>query len=450
MSLPRYPEYKDSGVEWLGQVPAHWGVPRLRFTAHLNPSKSEVRQLPAETAVTFLPMEAIGDDGSVDLSRERTLADVAEGYTFVRDGDVAFAKITPCFENGKGAIMRGLQNGIGFGTTELIVIRPHEQKLSPSFLHYLFTSALFRQAGESTMYGAGGQKRVPDSFVRDAVIPLPSMDEQEMIGSFLDRETAKIDALVAEQERLIALLKEKRQAAITQVITKGLNPNAAMKESGSELIGKVPAHWNVLRAKHLSSFTTSGPRGWSEKVGDEGRLFIQSGDLNDNLGIAFEEAKRVVVTLDAETVRTELRNGDVLVCITGARTGNVAVCERLTETAFVNQHLCLLRPNNLCLPKFLALALKSDVGQRHFMVSQYGLKQGLSLEDVRDALIPVPPIAEQNRICEYIERFTLANTELAEGAHHMAAVLAERRAALVSSAVTGQIDVRGHASVEAA
>ncbi|TAE78227.1 MAG: hypothetical protein EAZ84_01525, partial [Verrucomicrobia bacterium] len=145
MSFPRYPKYKDSGVEWLGEVPEHWGVKRLRFVAQLNPSKSEVKRLrfvaqlnpskseasnlPRDTKASFLPMEAIGDDGSLNLERERELSEVETGYTYFRDGDVAVAKITPCFENGKGALMSGLLNGIGFGTTELIVARPLPEEL---------------------------------------------------------------------------------------------------------------------------------------------------------------------------------------------------------------------------------------------------------------------------------------------------------------------------------
>ena len=149
MSFPRYPKYKDSGVEWLGEVPEHWSVRRLRFVAELNPSKSEVGSLDRKTAVSFLPMEAIGDDGTLNLDREKMVGEVESGYTYFRDGDVTVAKITPCYENGKGALMRGLVNGIGFGTTELIVARPKPGKIIGTYLHYLFISPDFRGLGES-------------------------------------------------------------------------------------------------------------------------------------------------------------------------------------------------------------------------------------------------------------------------------------------------------------
>ena len=117
MSFPRYAKYKDSGVEWLGEVPEGWEVKRIRFVAQLNPSKSEIASLDRETEVSFLPMEAVGEDGSLALERSRRMSDVESGYTYFREGDVSIAKITPCFENGKGAVMRGLIGGIGFGTT---------------------------------------------------------------------------------------------------------------------------------------------------------------------------------------------------------------------------------------------------------------------------------------------------------------------------------------------
>lgn len=129
------------------------------------------------------------------------------------------AKITPCFENGKAAVMNGLPGGFGFGTTELIVVRPLPARAVGRYLYWVLISPDFRNPATAVMYGAGGQKRVPDEFVRDFALAMPSVPEQDAIAAFLDRETGKIDALVAEQERLIALLKEKRQALISAAVT---------------------------------------------------------------------------------------------------------------------------------------------------------------------------------------------------------------------------------------
>ena len=210
---------KDSGIEWLGEVPENWEIRRLRFAAQLNPSKGEIAELDRETEVSFLPMEAVGDDGSLNLDRIRAIGDVETGYTYFREGDVTIAKITPCFENGKGAIMCGLLGGIGFGTTELIVARPIPSKTTSSYLHWLFTSTPFRKRGEASMYGAGGQKRVPDDFVRNFAIGFPSIQEQSVIIAFLEREIAKLDVLIQEAKNAITLLRERRTALISAAVT---------------------------------------------------------------------------------------------------------------------------------------------------------------------------------------------------------------------------------------
>jgi type I restriction enzyme, S subunit len=215
------------------------------------------------------------------------------------------------------------------------------------------------------------------------------------------------------------------------------------KDSGVHWLGEVPGHWEVRRVRNLSSFVTSGPRGWSERISEVGAKFIQSGDLTDDLSIAFDEAKRVAVDADAEAVRTKLTNGDVVVCITGAKTGNVAVCATVPEDAYVNQHLCLIRPRAEILPELLAVYLKSDAGQRYFAVAQYGLKQGMSLENIKEATVPVPPIYEQRKILEVTHRVTASIGALVRETRTAITLLQERRTALISAAVTGQIDVRG-------
>jgi type I restriction enzyme S subunit len=321
----------------------------------------------------------------------------------------------------------------------------------PRFLNYLVRSDEY--IGYFKAFSSGvidSRLRIyPDVFGR-LYVALPPRGEQAAIAAFLDRETAKIDALIAEQEKLISLLKEKRQALISHAVTKGLNPNAPMKDSGIEWLGQVPACWEVRRLKTISNFTTSGPRGWSERVADGGSLFIQSGDLNDALGVDFGNAKRVEVSDDAETQRTRLQNGDVVVCITGAKTGNCAVCSEVPEDAYINQHLCLVRPNSEVVPEFLGMSLRSCVGQIQFELSQYGLKQGLSLENVRETFVAVPSAEEQRDIVAWLDKEILKFDTLQIEANRAIELFTERRAALISAAVTGKIDVRGLVPTEVA
>src|SRR6266480_3272392 len=155
-----YPAYKDSAVEWLGEIPAHWEVKRLKFVAARNPAASKVRGLAPDTEVSFVPMEAVGEYGGLDLSRTKPLADVGPGYTYFRRGDIVVAKITPCFENGKGAYLDQLDTEIGFGTTEFIVLRALDG-IEPGFLFQITRLHAFRQLGAIAMTGAAGQQRIP-------------------------------------------------------------------------------------------------------------------------------------------------------------------------------------------------------------------------------------------------------------------------------------------------
>lgn len=440
MSFPRYPAYKDSGVQWIAALPAHWDLRRFKsiFAERIDKSESGDELLLSVSAYTGVtPRSELVDDGD-HLSRAESL----EGYKRCFKDDLVMN------------IMLAWNRGLAFTQFEGIVSPAYcvfkvIDGSHPKFLNYLVRS------DEYTAYFKAFSSGVIDSRLRiypetfgALLCALPPTEEQAGIASFLDHETAKIDALVAEQERLIELLKEKRQAVISHAVTKGLYPSVPMKDSGVEWLGEVPAHWEVRQVRSIASFLTSGPRGWSERVGEEGSLFIQSGDLTDDLGVAFSHAKRVAVENDAEAARTRLLVGDVVVCITGAKTGNVAVCAAIEEDAHINQHLCLIRPKADVLPWFLGVFLKSDAGQRYFGIAQYGLKQGLSLENVKATPLVVPPVSEQEALVAASTHASEQMNQLIGEAVLSIELLLERRTALISAAVTGQIDVRGLASIE--
>lgn len=230
-------------------LPQHWTRRRLRFDARLNPLKSELK-ISDDTEVSFVPMDAIGELGGLRLDEQRALDDVYTGYTYFRDCDIVVAKITPCFENGKGALAEGLANGVAFGTTELHVVRPSE-RLDARFLFYMTIAHDFRCLGTAEMLGAGGQKRVPERFLKDWRPAIPLLETQQRIAAFLDEKVAQIDGLIEKKRFLLDRLAEKRQAVITQAVTKGLNPTAPMKDSGIDWLGEIPAHWEIKRLKYL-------------------------------------------------------------------------------------------------------------------------------------------------------------------------------------------------------
>jgi type I restriction enzyme S subunit len=209
---------RDSGIPWLGQVPQHWEVKRGRFVMLVNPPAPRLRYLNPEEEVSFIPMEAVGVLGGLNLEHTRVIEDVTSGYTEFQDGDVIVAKITPCFENGKAALASGLANGAAYGTTELHVLRANIN-LDRRFLFYVAISDIFLKLGESEMYGAGGQKRVPPEFPKDFRMTVPPLAEQESIADYLDAEMARLDALVSKVKDVVGRLQEYRTALITAATT---------------------------------------------------------------------------------------------------------------------------------------------------------------------------------------------------------------------------------------
>lgn len=208
---------KDSSVAWLGQVPSHWEVKRLKYVCDINPSKTEIANINRNIEVSFLPMELI-EPGYLRLESSKTLNDVWQGFTYFRENDVVVAKITPCFENGKGAVAEGLVNGIGFGTTELHVLRSNASTL-PKFIYYLTSSNVFHNLGEALMTGTAGQKRVPDSFISNFYAPIPPVEEQAEIVNYIEGETKKLDSLSSRAEKVIERLQEYRATLISSVVT---------------------------------------------------------------------------------------------------------------------------------------------------------------------------------------------------------------------------------------
>ena len=441
MSFPRYPEYKGSNVNWLGDIPAHWQILQSRrmFAVRSEPALPTDKMLTASQKYGVLYQSDF-----VEMEGRRVVEVVLgiENLKHVEPDDFIIS-------------MRSFQGGIEWcklcGSTSFhyVMLKPLKHVI-PAFFAYLFKSQPYIQAlRRTTDLIRDGQELRFSNFAQVALPVIPE-DEQIAIAAFLDGETSKIDALIAEQEKLLSLLAEKRQATISHAVTKGLNPDVPMKDSGVEWLGDVPEHWDMVRIKALSHFTTSGPRGWSDRICEDGSLFIQSGDLNDSLGLEFETAKRVNVGDEAEATRTRLAEGDVVVCITGAKTGNVALCMSLCEPAYINQHLCLIRPTEKVLGRFLALALKSNLGQTQFELSQYGLKQGLSLENVREIWVAQPPLEEQKAIISFLDAEIDKLTTLALVADVGVTLLKERRSALISAAVTGKIDVRNLVAEEVA
>ncbi|MBA4416465.1 MAG: hypothetical protein C0392_00935 [Syntrophus sp. (in: bacteria)] len=210
---------KDSGIPWLGNIPMQWEVVRLKWISMINPSRNmSDYEKDSEEFVTFLPMERVFEDCSFDNSIRKTISELWTGFTYFEEGDVIVAKITPCFENGKGALLENLGSKIGFGSTEFHVLRAKKGVL-PRFLFYLTRTKIFKSMGEALMYGAAGQKRVPTSFLEEFVLGLPFVGEQRKIVDYIDQKTTSIRSTISKIKVEISLLQEYRMALISEAVT---------------------------------------------------------------------------------------------------------------------------------------------------------------------------------------------------------------------------------------
>lgn len=412
-----YPSYKDSGVEWLGKIPTTWRSVRLRYVAIINPTKSEIHALDPALSVSFVPMEALGESGGLNLEVMRPLGMLTEGYTYFRDNDVVVAKITPCFENGKGALAQGLLNGLALGTTELHVLRPRSD-VDPRFLFYLTFSDHFRRLGAAEMYGAAGQKRVPEDFILNFRHPLPGLENQRLISDFLDRETAKIDALIAKKERLIKLLQEKRTALITQAVTKGLDPNVPMKDSDVEWLGKIPTHWEVKMLKRLA-IMRAGTAITSKEIESVGEYPVFGGNgIRGYTGSFTHDGAYPLI----------------------GRQGALCGCVNFAFGKFwASEHAVVVAPNApvdaIWLTNLLqAMSLNS--------YSQSAAQPGLAVETIGMLRAPLPGIDEQRIIAAFLDGETAKIDSLVIKIKEAIDRLKEYRIALIAAAVTGKIDVR--------
>jgi len=232
---------KATGIPWLGDIPGHWELLRLRQVAGMKPSKSESESdLRKDSLVTFLPMERVSVDGAIDGSEIASARRVWNGFTYFRRGDVIVAKITPCFENGKGAFLDKLPTPVGFGSTEFHVVRPGP-KLLGAYLRLITSSAQFLENGENSMTGSAGQQRVPTDFVKNYPIALPTLAEQAEILDVIGHESLKFDMIGTRLKREIELLREYRTRLVADVVTGKFDVREAAAQLADDVVADAGA-----------------------------------------------------------------------------------------------------------------------------------------------------------------------------------------------------------------
>ena len=421
-----------------------WPTRRLRFLARPDLSAEQRQTLAHSAQATFLPMESIGERGELDCSIIRDVADVDNGYNRFFDGDVLVAKITPCFENGKGALVRGMLNGLGFGTTELHVLSPSNE-IDARYLYYVTVSGRFRGLGEAAMFGAAGQKRVPLDFVRDYRIPIPPLARQRAIADYLDRETGRMDNLVATKQRVLELLTEKRQAVISYAISHGVKSEEPLRDSESPWFGKVHENWPLKPLRVVADSLTSNV----DKHHVEGELPVRLCNYVDVYKNEYIhpglELMRATAS-EVERARFGLLVGDVVVTKDSESWEDIGVPALVTETAedlVCGYHLTVLRPKpDVMLGRFLFRLLQARPVQAQLEFAAKGMTRfGLAKPDIKKTRLPVPPLSTQAAIADHLDGRMAQLDDLSSATIKTIELLKERRIAVISSAVAGNVAV---------
>ena len=404
---------------WLGKIPIGWQRSRIRNVATLSPTYSGT--VPASDELcTVVPMELLSADGTIDVTNQQPSEDISMGLTLFEEGDVLFAKITPCMENGKGAFVRELPTRYAFGSTEFHVLRP-SKKIDGQFLYYATFNPIYRAYAAENMFGAAGQKRVSSGFIKDTRLFLPPLPEQEKIAAYLDASCAAIDAAVAAKRRQLETLDALRKSIIHSLFA-----------GQSTAISK--------RVKDVAAKITSGvtPEGGASGYLDSGIPLLRSQNVHFD-GLHLDDVAYIPAETHAAMAGSQLKPRDVLLNITGASIGRCTFVPDSLGEGNVNQHVCIIRPCPCVDHRFLAAFLSSPVGQGQILSTFTGAsRQGLSHSDLGLIRIPFPKIEVQHEIVGRIEQHDLQHRNLCVCIESQIATLTAYRKSLIHECVTGQ------------
>tara|TARA_R110002020_G_C16321351_1_gene774824 strand:- start:22307 stop:23701 length:1395 start_codon:yes stop_codon:yes gene_type:complete len=440
MSFPRYAEYVESGVDWLGKIPKDWQVKPLKLVSQIDTGFAFPSEVFSDAGVPVIRITDI-QGRSIELKdTKRVSADFANGLTSVRPdvikGDILMAMTGATI----GKVGYYMSEECAYINQRVCRFAPHA--INSSYLWHILNSTYYKEHIALEASG-GAQPNISDTQLLSFKFGLsPSITEQTQIARFLDHETAKIDALIAEQKRLIKLLQEKRQAVISHAVTKGLDPNVPMKDSGVEWLGEVPAHWVVTPIKYLvSTPVTDGPHETPQFL-EAGVTFISAEAVSKGK-IEFSKAKYISEEDHLRYSRKyKPRKFDIFMVKSGATTGVVAINES-DDDFNIWSPLAVIRCNESANPYFVMHAMRSRSFQESVVLNwNFGTQQNIGMRVIENLVVALPPVGEQSDIALKLNQRIESFDVLEQDAVNMVGLLTERRSALISAAVTGKIDVR--------
>jgi len=451
--MERYESYKDSGVEWVGDIPLGWDIKKIKHNCYvkarvgwkgLNSSEFLTEGYAFLITGTDFKKDEIDWKNCYHIHQERYDEDP---YIQLKNQDLLITKDGTI---GKLAVVTGLEKPACLNSG-IFVVRSLNKNFSTKYLFWLLKSNIFTQFNSYTSYGSTIQHLYQNVFVEFSY-PQPTFDEQNAIANYLDRKTAEIDALIAQKERLIGLYEEEKTVIINQAVTKGIDPMAKLKSSGIGWLGNIPEEWEMKKLKYLVSKVGSGvtPKGGASVYQLSGIPLLRSQNIHFD-GLKLDEVAYISEETHESMANSKVQLGDVLLNITGASIGRCYFVDEKLIEANVNQHVCIIRPKEQLSTKFLYYLLRSNLGQQQIYIEQTGSgREGLNSEALNKFLVPNISLALQIAIEHYIEIETARiDTKIAK-TNRIIELQKEYRTALISEVVTGKVKVSHLANKEMA
>lgn len=423
--MERYREYKESGVKWLGEIPSHWELRKMKYTFSERSQKGFPQEpLLASTQTHGVILKSQYENRTVEAIKSLGTLKLVEIGDFVIS-------------------LRSFQGGLEYAYNRGI-ISPAYTILTPThikadYFKYLSKSDIFISLLKSTVTGIREGQNIDYNKLKDNLLPIPSEKEQISIGSYLDTATSEIDKAIAMQQKMIDLLNERKQIIIQNAVTKGLDENVEMKESGVEWIGRIPKHWEVVRLSHLTSKIGSGS---TPKAGyvESGIIFLRSQNVYCE-GLKLNDVVHISANVHRNMSGTKVLPNDVLMNITGGSIGRCFYVDETLGEANVNQHVSIIRPTSID-THYLKYYLQSYCGQIQVSLEQTGgNREGLTAKALAKFLITYPSQSEQKEIAAYLDsemqRFDSAITNC----QRQITLLQERKQIIINEVVTGKVRV---------
>ena len=424
--MNRYEEYQETGFEWLGKIPSNWGLSRVgKFFTERSEKVDDVTYPPLSVTMSGI-VDQLSDVAKTNDGGNRKLVKKHDFVINSRSDRKGSSGISP--RDGSVSLIN-------------IVLEPRE--LDPQFIQYLFKNYYFKEE-----YFRNGKGIHWDLWttrwdqLKNIKFPIPSNKEQELISRYLDKKTVQIDSLIEKIQKKIELLKEKRTSLINQCVTKGLDPNVEMKDSGVEWIGEIPKHWSLSKIKWVTKKIGSGvtPKGGGDVYSDSGIPFLRSQNIHFD-GLHLDDVVFISEEIDGSMSGSRVLKNDVLYNITGGSIGRCCLMDSDVPMN-VNQHVCIVRSKEGLDPSYLLTILSSKFGQTQLEMNLTGSgREGLNFENLGNFLIPMMNDSEQQRIGEKVTRintdFFILETKLKQ----RLGLFKEYRQSLISSVVTGKVRV---------